>query len=162
MVSNDLQSYEDRKRDFAYTWLMYPDEPEIAAREVAGDNVTALLAIRSKWVSDPVVLQHRKELIAIHGEEHFLPTKADIARKLLDEIDAAVDPEVKLKFYKLYADIRGYTQKDTVNINNNVITQNKVMLVPTAQNDEDWETKLANQQSQLMIECAAIDDRTGA
>lgn len=158
---DDLSRYEHKKRDFAYSWLMYGQDAQVAARDVAGSDINAFLKIAAKWPTDPEVQRHRKELLALHGEEHFLPSKAEIAKKLLDDLETIRDPELRLKFIKLYAELLGYLQKDTININNN-ITQNKVMLVPASQSDEEWQNRLVQQQERLLIDCEAINERTRA
>lgn len=157
MSSAELIQYENRKKDFALAWLRNQSEPLVAAREIVGQNSVLALSILQNWTCDPVVLQYRKELLEEYGEESFLPSKADMVKKLLKEIESNHDPDIRLKYYKLCADIQGFLQKDSININTTVGNQTNVMLVPTSRSDDDWEKALAAQQSQLLVECEAID-----
>lgn len=152
--------YEDKKRDFAFMLLQNPDDVLLAAKAVAGSNANAVLYIVSNWPDDKQVLEYRKELITKYGEEYFLPSKAKIARAVWEDAQKCPDPDARIKFYKLYSDLLGYVKENSVNINNTVVNQNRVMQVQVSASDKDWENEVLQQQTQLMIECESINERT--
>lgn len=69
----------DLKREFAEELLRAPTAAfDIALRLSLGNYEHATRRSQS-WPSDPLVVAHQKDLLAAHGEEYFLPSKAQIA-----------------------------------------------------------------------------------
>ena len=97
-----------------------------------------------------------QDAIDTHGEEYFLPTKADLARKVwaLANTDN-LSTNDKLKAYRLYADVRGFIEKGAGVVVNNTMTSNKVMLVRDHGVDAEWEQRCVAQQTTLIQEANA-------
>lgn len=107
--SNEQNVLKDR---FAVEWLRKGD-PWLAALAVLGNQDTGKASVcASTWPFDAYVIRKRNELLAEHGEDYFLPSKADLARKVWDEAGkynaAAAD---KTRNYRLYAEIMGFVEK---------------------------------------------------
>ena len=109
------------------------------------------MQIVNNWCYDPEVIEFKEQLNQEYGEEHFLPSKFQMVRDLIDR--ARNNPFADFeKSYKLAADILGFIQKPGVTVNTS-ITNNKVMVVPVGRlndngtvNEDDWESKAISQQ----------------
>lgn len=103
-----------QKDAFAVAWLKHGD-PFPAALEVFGhENGGVAILFSSLWAKDPYVLRKRQELIDERGEEGFLPSKAEIARKILAVHDAATFADEKTRALRLYAEVMGHITKDKI------------------------------------------------
>lgn len=149
----DAQADQERKADFARALLRDPTRALAAARTVFGDNDlgSAIEAARD-WPSDPYVKAKQKELLKEFGPDAFLPTKQDLARDVYEITRAEkVSNSEKLAAFRLYADIRGFIEKQAMNnINNTVINQNRVMVLNDHGTDEQWEEKASSSQAKLI------------
>jgi hypothetical protein len=105
------QSEQKEKEAFAAAWLREPDAFKAAVAVVGASNAGRALQIAATWVFDDYVLQHKADLKEEFGEDYFLPTKADTARKALEVFDTMRDGETKLKALRLYAEIMGHIAK---------------------------------------------------
>lgn len=140
------------KRLFAAELLRYPNNPFQAGRVLFPNNHLFAITAAQQWVSDRYVLESQAELIAEFGEDYFLPSKVILARRIYDlgERESANTSE-RLAAYKLYAELRGFIQKsDTIVGANVTINQNRVMVVPSAGSDAEWEEKVGKQQMKLI------------
>ena len=106
--------------------------------------------ISRNWVNDPIVLKTQKYLLEEHGEDHFLPTKQDAARAILDKAEQCHHPDDYAKVMRLYCDVRGFVEKAGITIQNNTQINRPVMLMPPLQSDEEWEKGLVAQQRKLI------------
>src|SRR5690606_38718084 len=91
----------------------------------------------------------------------FLPTKAELAREVWRiGTNPRTSVDERLKALRLYADVRGYIEKyqagTVINNTNNVLSQNRVMLVKDFGTDEEWELAVEEQQRKL-IESAGVE-----
>lgn len=146
---------QEAKAKFAERLLRRPQAAFEVACELFGPMETGrALKASAEWPNDPYVLEIQAELIEEHGEKHFLPTKEEFARKVIDYADTIRSAEDKLKAYRLYAEVMGYIEKPGVVVNNNVDNR-RVMIVKDHGNDDDWERRLANQQKRLTTDAAA-------
>lgn len=150
VISDEEQQLKLR---FAAALFKYPETIEgrfAAALTITADNGKALL-IANRWFNDPVVVEEQKRLIksADEGDLNFIGTKADFAREVLECARNAWDGDTKHKFYKLYAESRGFIVKEGTNVNVNV-QNNKVMIVRDMGSDDDWERKAREQQRKLI------------
>lgn len=144
---------QQTKAAFAAALLKHPQDLEgrfAAALAVTADTGKALL-MANKWINDPVVIAEQQRLVnsANEGELDFIGTKAEFAREVLEAARTAWDGDVKHKFYKLYAETRGFISKADTNVQVN-LTQNKVMVVRDMGTDADWEAKAQRQQRALI------------
>lgn len=141
------------KAAFAAALLKHPQDLEgrfAAALAVTADTGKALL-MANKWINDPVVVAEQQRLVssANEGELDFIGTKAEFAREVLEAARNSWDGDTKHKFYKLYAETRGFISKGETNVQVN-LTQNKVMVVKDMGTDADWEAKAQRQQRALI------------
>lgn len=146
----------EQKRQFAAALLKTPNDAFKAAITVFGDDTSTALSIYLRWSQDPEVIGYMRELEEEMGELHFLPTKAQLAR-MAYEIgqDSKLHVEDRLKALRLYADVRGFIEKQAPVINNNLITNNKVMLVKDHGSNEAWEQAAMSQQHRLIEHASA-------
>lgn len=138
---------------FAAALLKHPKDLEgrfAAALTVTADTGRALF-MANKWVDDADVLAEQERLVnsADEGELDFIGTKAEFAREVLDAARNAWDGDIKHKFYKLYAEARGFIVKGDNNVNVQV-NNNRVMIVRDMGSDDDWERKAQTQQRALI------------
>lgn len=114
------------KREFALAMLKKPlckpqDSYDIGTAIFGGDTVSAMRA-GSSWPSDPDVLRLKSELLKEFGKEHFLPSRDELARRILDIAEEKVltgsgeifrnDAKDREKLLRLYAEVRGYIKND--------------------------------------------------
>lgn len=104
------------KDAFAAAWLRNGDDIFKAALEVFGfAQAGKALEYADKWALDPYILEKKKSLLADDGEDAYLPTKGQIARKILDAHDKAPMTDDKIKALRLYSELMGFITKDGVN-----------------------------------------------
>lgn len=158
VASPELPNDPEMKRAFAQEYLknQTTEHAFAVACSLFADDTGMALKASTRWPNDPEVKKYMTEAVEELGDLHFLPTKAELAR---EAYKMATDPKVptdeRLKAMRLYGDIRGFIDKQGININNTVLTTNKVMLVKDHGDDTQWEAKLAAQQSQLIEQAEA-------
>jgi hypothetical protein len=140
---------------YAMALLRQPDNPFGAAVKLVGTDTSRALEISHYWPNDQYVLARQAELLAEFGEEAFLPSKTDLARKVYGMADTLPEGKEKIAALRLYADIRGFIEKTTAiaNVTNNTVVQNRVMVMKDHGTDGEWEEKASRQQA-LLIEHA--------
>ena len=102
------------KRAFAEALLRNPTKPAEAAFSVlpGAANVGQALRIANEWPADPLVKSTMAALVEEHGAEHFLPTKEEVARELLEIArDGEAENRQRLDAYKLYGEFMGFSGK---------------------------------------------------
>lgn len=137
------------KKLFAAAWLRQPENPFAAAREVEPDHPGRQVYISREWLEDPVVLAERDRLVALLGPIARVPTKEDLALEIYRR--KCKNDSEQLAYYKFFAELMGYTDPKTaggININNMVGV--RVMPVPVAASDEEWE-RVAMRHSQQLL-----------
>lgn len=137
------------KERFAEAFLKTPNDAFGAACRVFGADTIRALAAAQQWPLDTHVLQTQAALLDQWGEDHFLPSRAELARRVWQVGEMATDERNKLAAFKLYAEVRNFVAKDQINIQNNV-TNNRVMVMKDFGTDENWEKAAAKQQSKLI------------
>jgi len=144
---------DEEKKLFAIELLKNPSESFKCAIRVFGADTGKALKVHNMWPIDVTVLQYQAEYIKEHGHDKTLPTKEVFARTVYDIAnEKGNDLEVRLKYFKLYGDIRGYIEKPGAinNITNNSQINNKVMIVKDHGSDDNWAKNLATQQKKLI------------
>lgn len=132
-ASEKTQEHKD-KEAFALE-LLKQTEPFKAAIAVFGQGeVGKCLKLSMEWPADPYVMAHKKYLLDTQGAESFLPTKADIAKKILTIHDEARSSEDKIKALKLYADVLGFIVKPETDGKNKTGGVIAVAMTPVEQN----------------------------
>lgn len=148
-----IDNETEMKRAYAAALLRHPQTIEgrfQAALAVSGDTGQALW-MANKWTVDPEVSAFQDELIKAseNGELDFIGTKSDFAREILERARASFDGDTAHKFYKLYAETRGFISKPENQLNVQV-NNNRVMVVRDLGSDAEWEQKAAKQQRALI------------
>jgi hypothetical protein len=146
-----------KKREFARHLIKRPNEAFKAAAFIYPDkaNTGNRLIVAHDWPDDPIVIMEMDRLVWDDDASKVLPTKSQLAFEVYSVGMKTYDDEVKIKAFKLYADIQAITQAGPgININNNngvkLTTQNTVMLVKDHGSDKEWENKLSIQQQKLL------------
>lgn len=104
---------QELKDRFAVEWLRKGDPWPAALAVIGNQDPGRASQVAAQWPFDPYVKAKRQELIDESGEEAFLPTRADLARKVWQEAEnqrnAASD---RTRNYRLYAEIMGLVEKE--------------------------------------------------
>lgn len=155
-METNLETELEQKKRFAVELLKDPNDPFKAALQVFGQDTGMALRASSTWPKDTVVLDYMQEAIGELGDLHFLPSKADLAREAWTLATSPTVPvDDRLKAMRLYGDVRGFIEKQGTVINNNVLTNNKVMLVKDHGSTDNWEERLIEQQAKLVEDANA-------
>ena len=138
------------KKLFAAAWLRMPDNPFAAAREVE-DHTGRSIYIGQRWVNDEIVLAEKARLQAVLGPISKVPTKEQFAAEVYLQAKECKTQGDKLAYLKFFADVIGYVERagNGSNINVNVAMGAKIMAVPIAASDEQWETAARKHQDML-------------
>ena len=144
------------KKAFAYEWLKDPKNAYKAALSVTQNDTFSAMQMVTKWSHDPEVIQFKKDLMLEYGEEHFMPSRYELVHDVLE--NARRDPFADVpKSYKLIADMLGYIEKPGITINNTSTTNNKVMVIPATQlndngttNLDAWQQNAISQQDEIV------------
>lgn len=147
-----------KKYLFAAAWLRNPKDVQGAANEVEPEHFTRAIWIAANWQLDPVVMAEKERLLALAGPIARVPSKEELALELYTLAkDTAVTRSIgdKLAAYRFFAELMDYTQKPgsgtNINIQNNNIT-GKIMAVPLATSDDQWEKIAVEHQKTLMLQ----------
>lgn len=157
-MSTPLSDEQELKKQFARELLKTPTEPFKVASRLFGDDTGRALQVSHRWPHDPEVIGYMQTAIEDMGDLHFLPSKAEAARAAWElSQDQKLDTDNRLKALRLYADIRGYIERQGgITVNQNNITQNKVMVVKDHGSNSDWENAAAAQQAKLISDAAVV------
>lgn len=150
MSEND----DELKKEYAAALLRWPDDPVRAAKSVVGEDVQRAVQMSMRWVRDPVVVAHRRELVEEHGAEAFTMSKAELINKLAEIADEARDSKDRITALRNIAEIRGFIEKPGTKIEVN--TAPRVMVVRDTGSNDDWERKLEEQQRKLTDAAAEV------
>jgi hypothetical protein len=112
------------------------------------NNTNRALRIATEWPNDAKVIAELDRLDADTDPTKDLPTKVDLAKKVWDRLNKAVEDEDFVKLAKLYAEVNGYIEKPQNSTNVN-IQQNRVMTVRDFGSEAHWESKMLDQQRAL-------------
>lgn len=142
--------FETMKR-FAYEHLKTPDDAMGAAqRAFVNDDISAA-QVADHWPTNAFVIKFKQELLSEFGEEHFLPSKSDIARQLYKiGANCAQAADDRIKALKELANLLGYIEKPAAVTVNTGSTNNRVMIVRDHGTVDDWEQRAIEQQSRLI------------
>lgn len=147
-----MEKEHEHKLAFARALLRFKD-PYKAACSIFTRPSDGGLCIHAStnWPNDVVVVAECDRLIIEFGNEHFLPGKADMAKDLWAiATDMMLDYETRLRYYSLYAKLRGFIEKppDPEKAPNGATIINKIMIVPGL--SQDWEADTRRQQRELI------------
>lgn len=139
------------KSDYAYALLKTPNDPFKAALVVFPSSHGVALQVSNEWPYDNEVIRFMGKHLDEYGEESFLPTKSQFLSTLWDKLEKTKDASDYTRLADVYAKARGfYPQKGVGDTSINVTGEScKVMIVKACATDEEWETKIAEQQRKL-------------
>ncbi len=149
----------EQKKQFAMELLHNPTKPFLAAKAVFPNNTRRALDIYALWPMDEAVIDFQAEFMAEEGNEFGLPSQEQLARAVFEVAeDQKQDPETRLKYYKLYGDIRGFIKKPDTLIDqstHNTQVNNNVLRLPAKQTPEAWADGVLKQQTKLVDDAKA-------
>jgi len=143
-----------KKKEFAAALMRDPLHPEKAALSIES-RATHVSYILNNWQYDREVNGYMAEIREEKGAAATIPTKEEFAATLFSEGNAARTSDVKLDYFKLFAEVMGYIDKGkgtVVNNNNNLIQQRNVIVLPAKRPAKEIEGELMEQQRQLINE----------
>lgn len=147
---------EEDKKTFAGHLLRDPAEPLKAAIATFGahkDDVGKCSWVAAYWPQDREVIAHSIALLSHGGAADFLPTKDEAMQRVWQWTQSGPYDE-RIKAMRLLADIADWIPKPGTSVN--VTVQNRVMEVPVAASDADWEQAAQTQQAQLVKSAVSV------
>lgn len=116
---------ENLKKQFGVEWAKC-DKPFEAACKVFEKDTSAALWIASYWLTDPVVLAAKDVYLKEVKAQTALLDKDSFAAMLMetalernaDGTRYAIEAKERVNILKLYAEVRGFLNKNETNINN--------------------------------------------
>lgn len=155
-----MQFFEDPQMAiFAAELLRNPEDPLACAKhpDLFPLDLPRALWISQNWPRDPRVIKYMEAMRQNYGAGSFeLPTPEQYARFLWKCAKDEDDPDLKLKFARLFGEAQGYLKKNAGDNTGTVI--NNVMVVKDQGDDEKWEERTARQQNELQADLRDIAD----
>lgn len=144
---------DNLKRSFAAAMLRTPHDPFAAAKTITPEYGKSMF-IAHHWRFDRLVLDTMADIQAKFGADASLPSHAEYALLIYNDLQSVSDHETKLKYYKLLGEVQGYIRKadDAPRV---LVNNYKVMAYPMASNADEWEKNAVAQQHKLTIEAQA-------
>lgn len=139
-----------RKKQFAHALLECDNLPGKAALIVFPESEFTGIALQlaQEWIRDPYVESETQRLLRETSGDGFLPSKS---RQSLDLYalanDPKVDPDVRIKAHRLYAEMQGSIEKPIAG-QTNILNQG-VLIVSKHGTDEQWEKTAIESQRTL-------------
>ncbi|QZA70446.1 terminase small subunit [Erwinia phage AH03] len=144
---------KEMKAAFAVALLKDLSNPFKAAMSVIGDddpgNTADAAYMAAKWPKDPEVIEGMRRLESKEGELAFLPTKADLGRKIWDMVNKPLDASDAVKLLKLYGEVMGYIEKPGTNVNVDARNLSRNVMIVKSHDKDSWEAKARAQQKGL-------------
>ncbi|MBA3352224.1 MAG: hypothetical protein H0U23_07345 [Blastocatellia bacterium] len=134
---------------FAAAYLRFPGDASAAAFSIERHPGRAYW-ICQNWAMDDSVLALMGKSLEEVGDRAAVPTKEQFAAQIWKDA-MEVRGTNRLEYYELFAKIMGFVAKpaDTV-VNNNIVSVNRVIMMPHAKSMDDWEIGLKAQQARLI------------
>jgi hypothetical protein len=152
----------DAIRDaFALALVKFGGDELGAALSVVPDNDLGIaLELCAQAKADRSFPDRQRSLIEASGAEQYLPSKEGMAVEILQIARVPENnADLRLRAYRLSAELLGYIDKGGVQVNLNKIS-NRVMVVPLYNDPEKWEAAAIDQQAKL-IDAAYTAKNTG-
>lgn len=141
-----LTNENELKEQFARLLIKYPDNVFYAAKLLFEPNISLCLQIARDWPKDELVISIKNRILIGADYKMLLASKADVAQDVHKiASNELTHTEYRLKGYELFAKMMGYVEKEGATINN----VNNVMVVKDHGSNDEWETKLLEQQNKL-------------
>ena len=122
-----------------------------AALSVITDNPGEALRQSYLLPTDPIVVAELERIHGVVPEADLLPSKCELARKVLARAEACTDNEEYGKLMKLYCDMMGHIEKPGTSVDVNVQVA-PVMVVRDHGTNEEWAAKAIAQQRGLVLD----------
>lgn len=152
------EELKEAKKRYAEFIHKQPKEYFKAAVEAVGERLAGY--VWNTWIDDLDVTEYIKTLKAVEeSDDAVLGTKVELCRKLMDiaEKHTNSNPKDAIHALTLVAEIRGFKQKPAdVQVTNQQVV-NKVMIVKSFGNEDEWEAQALKQQSNLTNSTKVID-----
>ena len=142
------------KKAFAEEILRRPQDAfAIGVRLFFGDASKALIAQRD-WINDPIVLEFMQ-----HAQTNGADALSyDGYCKLLLEETRGAQGELKLKYYKLIAEVSGWMNKESNTvIIDNTVHSNVMVVREMSTNPDAWENRCLDSQTKLVQEAKELN-----
>lgn len=148
----DAQTEKLLKKLFAAAWVRNPDNAWDAAREIEQDHGRQMYII-NRWQDDADVLAEKTRLLAHFGPAAKVPDKQTFAAEVYQAGRDAKNNSEKLANFKFFAELMGYVETGRgggVNVNVNQVLGAKIMAVPVAASETQWEAQARAHSEKLM------------
>ena len=135
------------KKEFAKLLIKNPDDPFKCAKLLFEPNMSLCFKVARHWPQDAEVVAFKNRQLIGGKYEMLMPTKSEIGMEVYAIAKNDKQTEYRLRSYELFCKMMGYVQKDGATINN----VNNVMVVKDHGSDDEWESKLLQQQQALKL-----------
>lgn len=143
---------DDMKRKFASV-VVRTSNPAAAALQIIPNNPGEAMRAMQDLPKDPLVIALIDHMKTEGSDDDKQPSRIDIANEILLRAKEVKDPEDYAKLMRLYCDVRGFVEKPGANVAVDVKVAS-VMVVRDLGSDEEWKTKAARHQQELVINAA--------
>jgi hypothetical protein len=135
------------KKLFATALMRNPANPFACAREIETDE-SRVRQMAIEWPTDPDVAEYRRELLAVRGVAAQVPSKEEFAVHVYDELKTAPAKD-RLAYMQFFARLMGFIDDKASGVNVNIGGGARIMPVPLAASDEEWERAAKAHQERL-------------
>lgn len=144
--------FSELKINFAKLLFLDPGNPFACGQKLFPGDVGHACMAAVEWKSDPIVVSEMERLAAETPPESLIATKIEtMQRAWRIANDDGVNPKEQVASLRLYAEMAEFMPEKTMtkNINKNEVV-NRVMIVKDHGEDENWESKVEEQQRKLV------------
>lgn len=151
VASENFIPEDEGKRRFARLLLEHPGDIPACAHNLAYSvgifSPEQINNIAKYWPFDPVVTAEKDRLLAEKGgPDAFLPGKTAVGYALWKIADSNLDAETRIKALQEYSKLMDFHPKAN---QAPIVIVNKVMAIPMAESDDEWERRAEAQQRKL-------------
>jgi hypothetical protein len=125
-------------------------KPFEAACYVFETDTSAALWIATNWINDPIVIAAKDVYLKTVKAENYLLDKDGFAAMLMETaLETELEDKEKINILKLYAEVRGFLNKNETNINN--FNNNEgLKIVFVKSDDAQPKVKVPNLKSEIL------------
>lgn len=147
---------DERKKKFAELLLKEGNPFQAALAVFPPEQLGDALQIAEQWAEDVEVKRYCEQIVKQVGDKAVLPAKETIVREVL-ALGRITDAEMRARLaaYRLIAEVCGYIEKPSPQVNVNQNNMYRVMQMPNHGTDEEWERKAVEQQQRLLEDARA-------
>lgn len=157
LAVNDSEATRAYKRQYAVMLARRPDSPWEVARDLWPQDIGYAAYAFQKWAHDKEIIDYVQAVLATdEGQEGTLPTDVEYAATLWRLAQTANDPDIKLKYLRLYAEARGHLKRPAGSDTQVNLTENRVMVVQSLGSDKSWAEAAKIQQDRLQEQLSEV------